>query len=371
MQRSSNSKAKNMSTCDPRMARYLLLATGDGMQGAYSGYARLADYVQRCMLITAQRKETRGLVERITVRILDSLAMTRWYRLGSLTLESRAWWTMQTGFKGLVHFMWGERDWGFFDQFPTSSRPALCVTFHTCPDTLADVLRDTRRLQNLDAIILMSEIQRAFFESCGVSSERIHVIHHGVDCQFFSPAIRDRSPDFTVLFVGSYRRNFVLLRRVCTILESYSNIRIKVVVPKSRAEALRGKNIIVVSGLRDEELLAAYREASCLLMTLDGATANNAVLEAMACGLPIVAENVGGIGEYTNAGCAKLCEPGSAEALAEAILTLSQEPNLVARMSSLARKRAKELDWPVVAERTVRLYEAALTGSREGRCFVG
>ena len=119
------------------------------------------------------------------------------------------------------------------------------------------------------------------------------------------------------------------------------------------------------SGLSNDELRSAYREASCLLMTLEAATANNAILEAMACGLPIVSEDVGGVAEYCGSCCARLCAPGSAEALKESILTLYRDPDMVTRMSLRARERAEEFDWPVIAKRTVRLYDEVLTEARE------
>jgi glycosyltransferase involved in cell wall biosynthesis len=357
----TTSQMKDIAASDAESARYLLLATEDNMQGDHSGYTHLAKYIQRSILIKANRSEPRQFIERAAVRMLDSRAAARWYRMGSLKVEWRAWWLVQTGFRGLIHFMWAERDWGFLDQIPTGSRSVLCATFHTCPDTLPAVIRNTRRLHTFAAIILMSEVQRSFFESHGVLAERIHVIPHGVDCAYFNPAPLARSRRFTVLSVGSYRRNFGLFRKVCRMLEPYDDIRIRVVIPKSKADEFQHlKNVIVVSGIRDDELLASYREASCLLMTLNGATANNAILEAMACGLPIVSENVGGIAEYTGVHCAKLCEPGSAEALTESILMLYKNPDMLARMSLLARKRAEELDWPLVAEQTVDLYERLL-----------
>jgi glycosyltransferase involved in cell wall biosynthesis len=344
-----------------KAARYLLLATDDKMYGDHSGYTRLAKYIQRSMLITSRRSDPRQFMERAAVWMLDSRAAARWYRMGSLKLEWRAWWLIQCGFRGLVHFMWAERDWGFLDQIPSGSQPLLCATFHSCPDTLPQVVRNTKRLRTFAAIILMSEVQRSFFELQGVSTERIHVIHHGVDCAYFSPESTARSRRFTVLSVGSYRRDFVLLRKVCTMLEPYDDICIKVVVPKSRTDEFRQlRNVTAVSDISNDDLRTSYREASCLLTTLNGATANNAILEAMACGLPIVSENVGGIAEYTGTHCAKLCEPGSADALTESVLMLYKNPDTAARMSVLARERAKELDWPLVAKQTLRLYESLL-----------
>ena len=360
------SQMTHIPASDAKAARYLLLATDDKMHGDHSGYTRLAKYIERSILIKAHRSEPRQFIERAAVWMLDSRSAARWYRMGSLKLEWRAWWLIQTGFRGLIHFMWAERDWGFLDQIPTGSRPILCATFHSCPDTLAEVIRNTRRLQAFAAIILMSEVQRPFFESHGVIEERIHVIPHGVDCAYFSPAPSARSRRFTVLSVGSYRRDFMLLRKVCRMLESYDDICIKVVASKQKAgEFQHLRNLSVVSDISDDDLRASYREASCLLMTLNEATANNAVLEGMACGLPIVSENVGGIAEYTGIHCAKLCAPSSAEALTESILMLYKNPDMVARMGLLARERAKELDWPLVAEQTVHLYDGLFDESRK------
>ena len=183
--------------------RYLLLATDDNTHGPHSGYTHLANYIQQSILITAQRKEPRQFLERLIVRAFNSRALARWYRLGSLSVEWRAWRLVRSGFTGLVHFMWAERDWGYLDHVLSSTRTPLCATFHCCPDILTEVVQDTRRLQNLAAIILMSEIQRPFFESHGVPPERIHVIHHGVDCYYFSPVSSSRSHYFTVLSVGN------------------------------------------------------------------------------------------------------------------------------------------------------------------------
>jgi glycosyltransferase involved in cell wall biosynthesis len=305
--------------------------------------------------------DPRSIHERGVVRLINSLAMTRWYRLGSLQVEWNAWHLVRNGFQGLVHFMWGERDWGFFDKLPMQRKPALCATFHACPDTLPEIVQNTRRLQNLAAVILMSEVQRPFFEACGVPSERIHVIHHGIDCRYFSPPPARIPGIFVVLFVGNYRRNFSLLHTVCAMLEPFPDIRIKIVAPKKKVELFKAhKNVITASDLDDDQLRSCYREASCLLLTLDAATANNAILESLACGLPIVAEDIGGVAEYTGARSAILSPPGSAQNLTDSILMLRNDHLLAARMGSFARERAEELDWPLVAKRTIGVYERVL-----------
>lgn len=342
--------------------RYLLLASSNDQHGTRSGYTALASHIPRSLLIEEKRAEPKGIVERIGVGLLSRMACSRWYRLGSLRMEWRAWRTLRKGFNGVIHFLWADRDWGFLDLIANTGRTPLCATFHSCPDTLPEVLRRGDRLRKLDAIILMSEVQRPFFEALGVSPEKIHVIHHGVDCGFFRPAASPTcTNNFTVLSVGNYRRNFARLRKVCQLLKAAPQVRVKIIGPQARKSFFSDTpNVEFVSELSDDDLCRAYQDASCLLMTVDAATANNAVLEAMACGLPVVGEDVGGIAEYTGKKASILCQPGNAELLTAAVLRLSRLPEEVAKMRMKARQRALELEWTTVAKHTMQIYDHLL-----------
>ena len=68
------------------------------------------------------------------------------------------------------------------------------------------------------------------------------------------------------------------------------------------------------AGLTDDELLALYQRSSLLLLPLLDATANNAILEAMACGLPIVTTDLPGLGTYVDPSFADLLTAGDVEA---------------------------------------------------------
>jgi glycosyltransferase involved in cell wall biosynthesis len=116
------------------------------------------------------------------------------------------------------------------------------------------------------------------------------------------------------------------------------------------------RNVSCKANLTDEELLGEYQSASCYLMTAEDATANNALLESMSCGLPIVAERVGGIPEYTTSQCAFLTGQGDVSEIAEAIVGLKESSGLRRQMSEAARCRALELDWTHVADMTRAVY---------------
>ena len=119
---------------------------------------------------------------------------------------------------------------------------------------------------------------------------------------------------------------------------------------------------IAAQGLEEYVWLAGDREdIPELLACMDvfvlpslGEGISNTVLEAMATGLPVVATRVGGNPELVHDGVTGLLVPvGDAQALAEAMLALVQEPARCEQMGRAAIQRIKaDFDW----ERTVATY---------------
>jgi glycosyltransferase involved in cell wall biosynthesis len=93
-----------------------------------------------------------------------------------------------------------------------------------------------------------------------------------------------------------------------------------------------------------------------------------AVLEAMACGLPVVATDVGGIREAVEDGVTgSIVPPLNPTTIARATLRLLHDPELRARMGSEARRRAVErFDVEECAQTHVRAFEVALAHHATG-----
>ena len=113
-----------------------------------------------------------------------------------------------------------------------------------------------------------------------------------------------------------------------------------------------------VGRVDDDALLREYQSADLFLLPLTDCTANNSLLEAMACGLPLVATDVGGVRDYASVDCAALVPPRDGQAMAEAVLALCRDDGRREAMGRAARGRALELDWDRVAGRLVDVYEA-------------
>ena len=64
----------------------------------------------------------------------------------------------------------------------------------------------------------------------------------------------------------------------------------------------------------------------CLVLPLLDATANNVVVEALACGLPVVTTDLPNAGDYLNERCSMVVPPKNPQKLAETILSLEKRP---------------------------------------------
>ncbi len=113
---------------------------------------------------------------------------------------------------------------------------------------------------------------------------------------------------------------------------------------------------------RDQRQLARLL-ASCDVLVHPGdvETFGLIVLEAMACGLPVVGTNRGGVAELVDTETGLLAEPNDVGSLAGAIETIFQRD--LVRMGEAARRKAVErYDWNEILPQVIARYEALLGG---------
>jgi glycosyltransferase involved in cell wall biosynthesis len=119
---------------------------------------------------------------------------------------------------------------------------------------------------------------------------------------------------------------------------------------KSLAAATSAETRIVFAGaVPNREVPRWLGAADVFLNTSNVDNTPVSVVEAMAAGLCIVSTNVGGIPYLLeHERDALLVPPGNADAMADAVQRLFDEPGLAARLSRNARRKAEQLDWSVV-----------------------
>jgi glycosyltransferase involved in cell wall biosynthesis len=290
-------------------------------------------------------------------RLLTRLTRTDrmpWYKLSDLVAELNALALCLGRRVDLVHFLDAEHSVQYLPFLRGYSRARLIGTFHQPADIVAGLVRP-EVVRRLDHVTLVSPEQVRLFSNL-LPSDRISVILHGVDTDFFRPAADPKGAGpFECITVGHWLRDYDALRKVVGKLSHCREISFRVVSPReSGLEEL--PNTKVCSRVSDEDLRGLYRRADVLLLPLTHATANNALLEGLACGLPVISTSLESVRAYVPGEEAILVERNDPDLLAEAVMRLSGNPELRMRMGRAARRRAIELSWPKVAMQYGALY---------------
>lgn len=305
--------------------------------------------------------------------LLTRVMGSPYYSLSSLRMEWRVLQEARRTSPLLAHVMYLENDWGLL-QCRRASCPGLRViaTAHQPPEWWQRQKRLLKRLPALDALITLSSLQTDFFRS--ICSARIFQIPHGVDVDFFRPAPEEQeapktqSP-FRCVFAGSHLRDFETLARIIEwTLASEPSIQFDLLVSfRDRYHpALRRltqyEQITWRSAVSDEALRDIYQQAGALVLPLTGATANNSILEAMACGLPIITTDLPATRDYCDASFAALVPPGDVAGAVETIFMLAGDPQERRNRAAAARAHAEShFAWPLIAARMAPIYRETLS----------
>lgn len=147
----------------------------------------------------------------------------------------------------------------------------------------------------------------------GLNGDNIEIIPFGVDTNFFRPLnLPKEGSDFQILSVGYLieRKGFeYLIRAMKDVLKKHRNARLKIVGSGPLKNKLQNlikeleleKEIKIIKNVSDEELLHLYNSSDLFVLPSiidsEGNTEGLGVvlLEAMACGLPVIGSDVGGI----------------------------------------------------------------------------
>jgi glycosyltransferase involved in cell wall biosynthesis len=123
---------------------------------------------------------------------------------------------------------------------------------------------------------------------------------------------------------------------------------------------------VVFSGwLSQEQCAIKLQQADALVLPSLREGGGAVVLEAMAVGLPVIATNWGGPADYLNSSCGILVEPASKEGfvkgLTDAMLKLTQSPELRQSMGCAGRERVRQhFDWERKVDRILEIYQQTI-----------
>jgi glycosyltransferase involved in cell wall biosynthesis len=232
-----------------------------------------------------------------------------------------------------------------------------------------------------DAILSVSdETKRNILKHCRVKPEKITVTHLGYDQNVFHPAderkveeIRKKYSLDTPYFINTssllwYRKNLVRLIEAFDILRKREPERpVKLVITGKRGEAYEEIVALIAKlGLEKEVMLTGYIPLEDMPVLVAGAEAlvfpsldegfGLPLVEAMACGCPVISSNVSAIPEVLG-GAGILVDPVDTQGIMEAMRRLLLEPTERERLRNLGLERAKEFSWEKAAELTLEIFQ--------------
>jgi glycosyltransferase involved in cell wall biosynthesis len=232
-----------------------------------------------------------------------------------------------------------------------------------------------RVARRLSRIVTVSESSRSDIAThLGVSPRRIAVVPVGVDHTHFRPMPGvTRVPGRLVTTASAD----VAMKGLVPLLEALAKVRTErhaelVVVgsprPRSGAAATIDRlgldgAVRFASGLSDEALVRLYAEAELAVVPSLYEGFSLPAIEAMACGVPVVATTGGALPEVVGAGgeTALLVPPGDVDALAAAVGRALDDAHLRHVLGRAGRARVLEhFTWQATAQGTVAEYRALL-----------
>jgi glycosyltransferase involved in cell wall biosynthesis len=246
---------------------------------------------------------------------------------------------------------------------PRGTRHALRISNRRDTGFLKSVrLRRLSRLLNrrFDMIVAPSpSILDAVERDEGAPRGRMHCIANAVDTERFRPlAVPDRQAALAAmdctdsdLMIGCVA-DLVPVKRHEDLVDAFANLRSQlpnarlVLIgdgPSREAIERRVRELGLVNSVRMlgrrpdiDKLLPAFH---LFVLASDTEGLSNAILEAQACGLPVVTTRVGGNPDLVDADCGILVPPRDPEALAEALGRLLRDRNRREQMGAVARMR--------------------------------
>jgi glycosyltransferase involved in cell wall biosynthesis len=239
---------------------------------------------------------------------------------------------------------------------------------HFPPDGEARTVRARERevLAAAAAVVTTSEWSRGrLVELYALRADRVHVAEPGVDTAPLAPGTADGGSLLCVASVTPEKGHEVLLDGLATVADLSwrcecvgSLVRDPAFADRLRGRALTGglvDRVGFAGPLTGAELDRAYAAADLLVLASHAETYALVVTEALARGLPVVATEVGGIGEALGHGDdgtrpGLLIPPGDAAALGAALRAWLEEAELRDRLRRAAHERRARLrPWAATA----------------------
>ena len=233
-------------------------------------------------------------------------------------------------------------------------------------------------------LVVSNAVKEDVTKFYGIDPQKIRVIYNGVDAEQFSPLedaplppqLTDLSSKRIILFVGHFglrKGIFFAIRAMRQVRAAFPDAHLvcvggtpawlgrneyrKVLTGEISRNGVEGC-VTLLDAVKNTELVGFYRHSEVFVLPTYYEAFPKVVVEAMACGRPVVATRTGGIPELVDDGETGWLLPfGSPDAIADKLIMLLGDRGMRLSMGRLGREKVeKSFTWHAVAERTKSVY---------------
>lgn len=326
------------------------------------GYDRLAEALGARII---ERKQVSGIAGRLARRIWWRHTSTREYlidyQFGDLLAEFQAIFHGLANPPDVLHVLYGDEQLHELLTWKSLVRCPLIATFHVPPGIVAKRFEKFHKglINRVDAAVVVSTGQIQAMQRW-IEPRKIVYIPHGVDTGRFRPGGRSNFEHrkMRTLIVGEHMRDWAVMHRVIDEINKRGlNVEFHAVINERDVPRFTGcENFVHHSKVAEAKLIDLYRSADVLFLPVTDATANNSILEAMACGTPVISTAIGGIPDYVDNDSGWLLPVGDVAAHVNLLASLHDNRELARVRREPARARALKFDWGAVAKQMTDLY---------------
>ena len=246
-------------------------------------------------------------------------------------------------------------------SFVRTSIPTRVVASRRVIFQLGQNIFSRWKYRQVDRFICASSFIRTVLADDGISPTRLDVVYEGVDLVNLDTAPRVNLHEIFSLpegapIVGNVgaldpdKGQRYLIKAAQLVILKIPNAQFLIVGQGVLEETLRQQikslNLekhVLLTGFRSD-VLSLQKGFNVFVMSSLSEGLGTSVIDAMACGRPVVSTNVGGLPELVDPGkTGQLVSPHDPRSLAEAILSILQDKTLQVRYGHAASRRARQL----------------------------
>ena len=221
--------------------------------------------------------------------------------------------------------------------------------------------------KSADKIICYTEQEKSILKKLGIDSDKIVVIHNGIDTNVFTPDKREESNN-QILWIGRFTPGKgveYVIDAFGMLVNEYSNLKLlmigtgplKEIIEQKIQDLNLSKNIIIKEFIPNSNLPEIYQNSDAFILPSINEGIPRTILEAMACGLPVVCTKLPQLTDVVK-GCGLLVPLRDSQALVEAVSKIVSDESLAQKVGENGRKKVVEnYSWEDTVKRTINLYD--------------